>query len=142
MRRDCLRVLAFFVLVVLLPAVLTPASSNGDQPPKPPSGELRLASGQVVHYTIHFDRNPIRDSLRVGNSLIAATTSGALLRFELPEARLVQERIEADEVTCLGRGEAGEVLAGLRQGRVCRVDPVTLQLTEMTKLSAEPTWIG
>ena len=115
---------------------------SADEPPRPPTGEVRLGSGRVVDYTIHFDRNSLRDSLRLGDGLIALTSSGTLLRFELPAVRLVRERIGTEEVTCLGRGEGEVVLAGLSDGRVCRVDPATLDLTDMAKLPAAPRWIG
>jgi ABC-type multidrug transport system ATPase subunit len=56
---------------------------RADEPPKPTTGEVRIGSGRVVEYTIHFDRNSLRDSLRLGDGLIALTSSGTLLRFEL-----------------------------------------------------------
>ncbi len=80
--------------------------------------------------------------MRVRDDLISVTSSGALLGFELPAVRLVRERIDTEEVTCLGRGEGAAVLAGLGDGRVCRVDPATLKLTELTKLPASPQWLG
>jgi hypothetical protein len=113
-----------------------------DGPPKPPAGEVRLESGRVVDYTIHFDRNSLQASQRVGDGLIALTSSGTLLRFELPTLRLVRERIGSEEMTCLGRGEGEMVLAGLSDGRVCRVDPTTLDLTDVAKLPSEPHWLG
>ncbi len=111
-----------------------PTASTGAQ--------IRLESGRVVEYTIPFDRNSLQDSLRAGNGLIALTSSGVLLRFELPDVRLVHEHAETVEVKCLGRGEGGAVLAGLADGRICRVNPVTLELTEIAKLAASPRWIG
>ncbi|MFO0951200.1 MAG: hypothetical protein U0835_08620 [Isosphaeraceae bacterium] len=98
--------------------------------------------GRVADYTIHFDRNSLRESVRLGDGLIALTSSGTLLRFDLPDVRLVRERIGTEEVTCLGRGEKGAVLAGCSDGRVCRVDPKTLELTELVKLPAPPSWLG
>lgn len=109
---------------------------------EPPAGEARLASGRVVNYTIHFDRNSLQESVRLDDGLIALTSSGTLLRFDLPAVALGRERIDGAEVTCLGRGEGGAVLAGLADGRVCRVDPATLALTDVARLSAPPQWIG
>ncbi len=130
------------VILAILCGVFPTTSYAADEPPKPPTGEVRLESGRVVDYTVHFDRNSLQDSLRVGDGLIALTTSGALLRFELPEVRLVRERVTAEETTCLGRGEGKTVLAGFTDGRVCRVDPTTLELADVVKLSAAPKWIG
>src|SRR5947199_135589 len=62
--------------------------------------------------------------------------------FGLPVVRLIRERVGAEDVTCLGRGEGDEVLAGLSDGRVCRVDPITLDLKEIARLPSEPRWVG
>ena len=130
------------VVLTILCGVAIPKGVSAEEPPKPSSGEVRLANGRAVEYTIHYDRNSLRDSVRLGNNLIAVTTSGALLRFELPAVHLVRERIDAEGVTCLGRGEGATILAGFGDGRVCRVDPVTLALTDMAKLPAPARWVG
>ncbi|HZW33075.1 MAG TPA: hypothetical protein VFF52_20330 [Isosphaeraceae bacterium] len=127
--------------VVLCGAALT-AMLRADELPRPPTGEVRLEGGRVVTYTIHFDRNSLRDSLPLGDGLIALTSSGTLLRFELPAVRLVREPIGVVDVTCLGRGDGETVLAGLSDGRVCRVDPATLDLADVVKLPAAPQWVG
>ena len=141
-----MRSLAHSMLRPVLPAVLWGAALTAvlgaDEPPRPPTGEVRLEGGRVVDYTIHFDRNSLRDSLHLGDGLIALTASGTLLRFELPAVRLVRERIGVEDVTCLGRGAGEAVLAGLSGGRVCRVDPATLDLTDVVKLPAAPQWVG
>ena len=129
------------VLLAMLTGLWVTSNLQGDEWTPPPVADGRLASGRVVEYAIHFDRNSLDDSVRVGDSLIALTSSGALLRFALPAIRLVRERID-DEVTCIGRGEANTVLAGLADGRICRVDPATLELTDVVKLSGVPQWFG
>ncbi len=111
-------------------------------PPRQPARQIRLESGRVVEYTIPFDRNALQASERAGNSLIALTSSGVLLRFQLPDVRLVHEHAETVEIKCLGRGEGGAILAGLADGRVCRVNPATLEVTEIAKLPAPARWIG
>src|SRR5438552_466736 len=88
------------VLLAVLCGVSLTAVLWADEPPRPPTGEVRLDSGRVVDYTIHFDRNSLRDSLRLGDGLIALTSSGTLLRFDLPAVLLVRERIDTEEVTC------------------------------------------
>lgn len=128
-------------LAALLIGVYAMAIARASEWPQPPSGQLLLPSGRVVDYTIHFDRNSLQASVRVGDGLIALTSSGALLRFELPAVRLVRERID-DEVTCIGEGENGGLLAGITDGRVCRVDPTTLALTDVARLPAAPSWVG
>jgi hypothetical protein len=128
-------------LLAVLWGVFLNAILRGDEWAPPPSAEVRLASGRAVEYAIHFDRNSLRDSVRVGDGLIALTSSSVLLRFELPAIRLVRERID-DEVACIGRGEGEAVLAGLADGRICRVDPPTLELSNVVKLPGVPQWYG
>ena len=128
-------------LTLLCAASLAPFS-HADEPPLPQARQVRLESGRVVEYTIPFDRNALQASERTGNGLIALTSSGVLLRFELPDVRLVRERGESVEVKHLGRGEGDAVLAGLADGRICRVNPATLELTEIAKLPAPALWIG
>lgn len=139
--REPARPMLHAALLTLLCCVPPTASSGKDDPSKPPSGEVRLSSGRVVNYTIHFDRNSLRGSVRVGDGMIALTSSGTLLRFELPTFRLVREWLGPEQVTCVGLGEADAVLAGLSDGRVCRVDSATLELTDLVKLPSRPQWI-
>ena len=129
-------------LIAILCGIMQAARSRADEPPKPATGEVQLPSGRRVEYTVYFDRNALRDSVRSGDGLIALTASGTLLRFELPQLRLVRERIDLDEVACLGRGQDGAVLAGLVDGRICRVDAATLDLTELAQLERAPQFVG
>ena len=55
--------------------------------------------------------------------------------------RLAKEAFPDQKVTALGRGRGGEALAGLADGRICRVDPATLELAERAKLPSQPKWI-
>ena len=57
------------------------------------------------------------DAVLAADGLIAVTSSGALLGFELPAVRLVRERIDTEEVTCLGRGEGAAATHVARVGR-------------------------
>jgi hypothetical protein len=131
MRKPVDRIVAGPILRSALPAVFCclslAAILRGDEWKLPPTAEVRLASGRAVDYAIHFDRNSLDDSVRVGGGLIALTSSGALLRFTLPAIRLARERND-DEVSCIGRGDGQAVLAGLADGRICRVDPATLDI--------------
>lgn len=129
-------------LLAVLCGLAPAAALRADEPPRPPAGQLRLESGRVVDYAIHFDRNSLRDSLHLGDGLIALTTSGSLLRFELPSLRLARERTGDADATCLGRGEGGAPLAGFSDGRICRIDPATLDLVDVAKLPAAPRWVG
>ncbi len=97
-------------------------------------GDVRLPSGLDAHYAYHYDRNALRDSRLAGDALIALTRSGNLLRFDAKTFTLAREWFGPVPATCLGRGEDDAVLVGFEDGRVCRVDPATLALTEVVKL--------
>ena len=51
------------VLVMIL-TVSSTAILRGDEVAKAATGEVRLGSGRVAGYTIHLDRNSLRDSLQ------------------------------------------------------------------------------
>ncbi len=117
-------------------------SLGADGPPQPLAGHARLPSGRDIEYVLHFDRNSLQSSLRLSSGLLALTSSGVLVRFELPSYRSAREQFEAGEVTCLCRGKGEEALVGLADGRVCRVNPLTLELVELFRFSASVAWIG
>ncbi len=128
--------------LAMLGGVALPAMLAADEPPKPLTGQVQLESGLLVDYAVHFNRSAIQASVRLEKGLIASTSSGSLLRFELPEAQPVRERTDVQGLTCLARGEGESVFAGFGDGRVCRLDPETLELAEVAKLPGEVDWIG
>jgi len=106
-------------------------------------GESRTAAGLRVGYEYSYDHNAIVASRRSGDALIGLTSAGNLVRFALPSLRMTRQQVGPEEVTCLGDGgRPGEVIAGLADGRVCRVDPATLSLAEFTRLPSRPRWLG
>jgi hypothetical protein len=126
----------FFAL--FLGALLT-ISVNAEEPPR---HTVRLKDGRTVEFTAHYDRNALRGSVRTDDALIALTSSGTLLRFDLPDFHLSEERIDVVPVTSLGRGAEQTILAGMKDGRICRVDPKTLNLTDVQQRFDPPSWIG
>ncbi len=107
-----------------------------------PAGSVQVASGLTAHYEYYFNRNALRDSQRTGHVLIALTDSGNLLRFDVASLKLTREWYGSTPVTCLGHGAKGTVLAGFEDGRICRVDPESLALTEVARISGKPQWVG
>ncbi|WP_165069846.1 ligand-binding sensor domain-containing protein [Paludisphaera rhizosphaerae] len=103
----------------------------------------RLAGGRAVEAVIHRPVNALSAAVRSGDSIIAATPAGGLLRFDGPTPRLARERWDLDSpIACLGRGPDESVFAGLTDGRIGRIDPKSLALTEVVRLTQEPVWIG
>lgn len=128
-----------FLLVV---ASLAPSSALAVEGSNSPSGDVRLGPCLSAHYEYHYDRNALRDSRRAGDSLIALTRAGNLLRFDAGTLKLTGEWFGPVPATCLGRGEGDSVLAGFADGRVCRVDPAMLAMAEVAHLPDRVQWIG
>jgi hypothetical protein len=107
-----------------------------------PAGTVQLASGVTARYTYHYNRNALADVLPVGDALVALTDSGNLLRFDRTSLGLTREWFGPVPATCLGRGEDGAVLAGFADGRIGRVAPATLAVTELARLTGKVQWVG
>jgi|GEM_PF-2400644 len=135
------RLLSLAFLVTAFGAA-RPHLAVADEPPKPLTGQVRLVGGRLVEYATHYNRNAIRASARLGEGLIIATRSGVLQRFDSLATGLARERVDVRGLACLARGEADSVFAGFDDGRVCRLDPQTLELTEVAKLPSEVVWVG
>lgn len=129
-------------MLAVVGAMTMAGDLRAEEPVGPLTGEVRLESGRVVQYAIHHDRNSIHGSVTAGDRLIALTASGGLILFDRSSVRPVRERLEVVPVVCLGRGEGETVLAGLEDGRVCQVDPETLELTPVGTLESGPQWVG
>lgn len=104
--------------------------------------EVVLPTGLKVAYSYHFNRNAIKTHHRVGNSVVALTRSGNLLRFELPSWELTNECVGYPEAVCLGEGTGGNLLAGLADGRILEVNPGDLQRVKVAQVADRPAWVG
>ncbi len=127
-------------LVVL--ALWNPPCSGAEPGSSSPAGVVRLTSGPTAHYAYHYDRNALAELVRAGDAVIARTDSGNLLRFDRATLKLTKEWFGPVPVTCLGRGEGDIVLAGFADGRVGRIDPASLAMTELARLPAHLQWVG
>jgi hypothetical protein len=139
------RVDRVFGLLLALALGITPGSCPGAEPvpgSTSPAGAIRLASGVTAHYTYHYNRNALADVLRTGDAPIARTDSGNLLRFDRATLALTREWFGSVPASCLGRGENGAVLAGFIDGRIGRIDPVSLAMTELARLTGKVQWVG
>lgn len=108
-------------------------------------GTVRLASGLSAHYAWSYyerDGNALAGAVSSGDSVVALTETGALLRFDRATLRLTRESASPVAVTSLGRGEGDTVLAGFADGRIARVDPATLAIAELARSTGEIAWVG
>lgn len=95
----------------------------------------------VVTAAVAYDRNAFKDSVVVGDTAIALTEAGTLLRFRLPEVVLSGEYSGAVPVACIGERN-GIVVAGGADGSVSRVDVSTMTLLPMGKVDGKPVWVS
>lgn len=130
-------------LAFLLAAIATPHPATAfEGPPKPLAGQFRLDGGRLVECQTHYNRNAIRAVARLDNGLIVATLSGVLDRFDSLSSSPTRERVDVRGLACLARGDGDSFFAGFDDGRVRRLDPETLELSEIAKLPGEVKWIG
>lgn len=129
--------------IALAASLLTAiATARADEGSTSAVGEVRLPSGHLASYEYHFNRNALRDSLPVGDALIALTGAGNLLRFDAATLEPTGEWFGPAPITCICRGEEGAVLAGLDDGRIVRFDPDTFAIEERARVPGPPRWVG
>lgn len=108
-------------------------------------GTVRLASGLSARYAWSYyqrDGNALANAISSGDSIVALTDAGALLRFDRATLRLTKESFSPVVATCLGRGAGDTVLAGFADGRIARVEPSTLTTTDLARSTGEIAWVG
>ncbi len=106
------------------------------------SGTVRLDGGKVAHYTAYPNRNALADAVLIGNAILARTDAGTLIRFDRSTFAMVKESVGPIAATALGRGERGAVLVGYADGRVGRLDPSSLEIAEVARVSGRVQWVG
>ena len=129
--------------IALAASLLTAiATTRADEGSTSAAGEVRLPSGHLASYEYHFNRNALRDSLPVGDALIALTGSGNLLRFDAATLELTGEWFGPVPVASIGRGEGDALLVGFEDGRIALVDPETFAIEELARVPEAPRWVG
>jgi hypothetical protein len=91
----------------------------------------------------HFDRNALGSAEATGESIIAVTFAGHLLRFDRSTLRLTGERFEALAVTAIGPAKGSGLLAGFADGSIRKLDPATLEATaQVGAVPGQLVWMG
>ena len=117
---------------------LVNSALGADEPGK---GEVRLPSGLNAKYEYHFDRNALRDSVRIGRELVVLTASSNLMLFDLKTQALVREWYGTRPITAIGRGRAGDLLVGFEDGDICQFDVSKFTVKALGKVAGTPRWI-
>lgn len=106
------------------------------------AGEFEPRSGLRVTYASHAARTDLRDTRHHQDAIVALTSSGALRRLSLPGLEASAERAPASPFCCLGLDTERRILAGREDGKVFRVAPGDLSLTEVATFPSAPVWVG
>jgi hypothetical protein len=109
---------------------------------KPVEESTVLPSGIKVRSSYHFNRNALSAACLTDGAALALTDSGNLLRFDLRTLRLLRERQMDVALVALAYAPGTGCFAGAVDGRVFKIDPKMLVLTETAKLPAAPQWMS
>jgi len=109
-----------------------------------PLGRVRTrkSGSTTLGIEYHTDGNALRDSLLVGDRILALGSAGNLLVFDHASFSLLGERHARRSFVCIGPGDEAGVYAGLSNGAIVGVNPADLSLTEVGEVAGRPEWIG
>jgi hypothetical protein len=132
------------LVTIALVSTHSPSSRSlaADPAPSAARGSLLPALLPNAQYEYHFDRNSLRDCRRAGDSIIALTDSGNLLRFDLATLQPTREWFGPSPALCLGQRSSGELIVGFADGRISRLDPKSFALTELMRLPSKPRFLA
>ena len=107
-----------------------------------PGGRAGARKSTTLGIEYHADRNAMRDSLLVGDRLLALSRAGNLLRFDRTSFSLLGERQTRRSFVCIGPGDENSSYAALSNGAIVRVSLADLSLTQVGEVAGLPEWIG
>jgi hypothetical protein len=132
--RHCLTVITgIFVLLAVGWTEVSTAQQPAPRTAPTIQGSVDIRDGRHVRFRYYFNHNALKDCVRVGNSLIALTESGNLIRFDAETLRLQGQAIIPGRGTAIAPA-SNRVLIGTEDGRIYGVDPASL-------LKAAPTGV-
>ena len=88
-------------LAIATVVFLVGTSSHGADAPRSIRGLLRLSDGHFGRYEYTFNHNAIRQSIVVGDELVALTDSGNLVVFDLVTLEIMLERFCPRAAACI-----------------------------------------
>jgi len=111
------------------------------QTPKPVEGRVTVG-GQPFRTEYHFNHNALAQAVRVGTVVVARTSSGHLLRFNLRTLELTGELVCPVAATALGTDADGRLLVGDSAGHVDAIDPQSWDRQTVYAASGPIYWLG
>ena len=102
----------------------------------------RKSGSSAIGIESYADGNALRDSLLVGDRILALSSAGNLLAFDHASFSLLGERSTRRSFRCIGPGDDKGIYAALSNGAIVRVNAADLSLTEVGEVAGRPDWIG
>jgi len=102
----------------------------------------RKSASNTLAIEYYADRNALRDSLLVGDRLLALGRAGNLLVFDRGNFSLLGERQARRSFVCIGPGDEESIHAAVSNGAIVRVRLADLSLTQVGEVAGRPEWIG
>ena len=90
----------------------------------------------------HFDRNAVVDSRLLEGQIVGLTASGNLVIFDARTFQVRREKVFSRRSTCLGPVDKTNVLVGIANGSIVRVDVNRLAIEQVADVPGTPRWIG
>lgn len=133
--------------MLVISAACGHAQANGplsDSPAVAPpiQGTFNLPDGQPARYVYYFNHNGLADAVFSGQTLIALSESGNLLRFDSATLRLTGQAVVPERGTTLALDGQGKALVGTQTGHIYKVDSSSLALREVAPLAGKIVWLG
>ena len=135
-----IRLVTLAALSCVAPGVLQTGQPIVPAPP-PIRGGLTI-NGTTFQTDYYFDHNALRQAVRAGGSIIAMTSSGNLLRFDLATLQMTGQTIVKGRATWLAAADDEHVLIGTEDGRIDRVDIETWRRISVGAAEGRVVWIG
>ena len=107
----------------------------------PITGTVPLPNGSSAKFTYFFDHNALKDGVRVGDSLIALTESGNLIRFDPATLAMTGQAIVPGRGLSITSDDLQRVLVGTKAGEIFEVDPSSLTLQHVTSTQGKVWWL-
>lgn len=89
-----------------------------------------------------YDRNALTASVESGDSLVALTLAGNLLRFDRRTLQLTGEAVFPRRAVVLGKGVGDAILVGFRGGRITELDVGALTVSPAARVQGDLLWLG
>jgi hypothetical protein len=108
----------------------------------PIQGEVQLPGGAHARFTYYFNHNALEDCVRVGNSFVALTESGNLLRFDALTLGLTGQAVVSGRASTITLDGRNRVLIGTQEGHILEVDPVALTQKLIAATEGKIVWLS